>query len=223
MKPLPTVRSTRLRIFLAFGLVGFGAWSYAPAAVAGGAASLSFAPSSWTAGPTQAGTSVSQTFNLTNTGSKSSGAISVTITGSAAFTATADTCTAVALGPNKSCTVTVQYTPASNTEVDAATVSATSLHASTSESLNGTGIFAKSASDCAAAGGTFSTDPSTGGLIPPDWFVWSCNNGPEFGFHFGAVQDDCLADAQRLGAHSFGDSVNESAPFNFVCFADPTS
>jgi len=164
-------------------LAVLGVLSFAPAALASSAApSLSFTPSSWTAGPIDSGTTTTQAFTLTNTGDKASGAITITLPGSAAFTATADTCTGRSLGPGKSCSITVQYAPASNTATDTATLTAASAKASVTAPLSGSSTnpnpFAQSQADCEAIGGTFSTDPSTDALRFGANFIWSCNNSP---------------------------------------------
>lgn len=160
-------------------LAVLGALSFTPAALASsGVPSLSFTPSSWTAGPIDSGTTTTQAFTLTNTGDKASGAITITLPGSAAFTVAADTCTGRSLGPGKSCSITVQYAPASNTETDTATLTATSTKASATAPLSGSGTFAQSKTDCEAFGGTFSTDPSTDALGFGANFIWSCNNSP---------------------------------------------
>jgi hypothetical protein len=86
-----------------------------------------------------AGATATQTFTLTNTGGMSSGTIWVTLTGSSAFTITAGTCSGRALGPKKSCSVTVEYTPTTNGESDSATLTATGEHASASLTLTGKG------------------------------------------------------------------------------------
>lgn len=162
-------------------LAVLGVLSFTPAALASSAApSLSFTPSSWTAGPIDSGTTTTQTFTLTNTGGKASGAITITLPGSAAFTTTADTCTGRSLGTGKSCSITVQYAPASNAENDTATLTATSAKASATAPLSGSSTnpnpFAQSQADCEAIGGTFSTDPSTDQLHQTTGFIWSCNN-----------------------------------------------
>ena len=66
-----------------------------------------------------------QTFTLTNSGGVATAALRVTLTGSA-FTKTADNCTGVSLGPKKSCTVTVQYTPSGADADDTGSLTASS-------------------------------------------------------------------------------------------------
>ena len=86
--------------------------------------SLAFTPSPYDYGRVAPGGAVAQTFTLTNTGDQASRALTITVPGSTAFTITADTCTGTSLGPGKSCTVTVQFAPASAGAV-AATLTAT--------------------------------------------------------------------------------------------------
>ena len=62
----------------------------------------------------------------------------VTLAGSAAFSITADGCTGRALGPGKSCRVTVQYAPI-NTNGDTGTLTATGERTSTGMNLYGNG------------------------------------------------------------------------------------
>ncbi len=72
---------------------------------------LAFTPSPYDYGQVQVGQTVSQTFTLANSGGSATSALTVTLPGSAAFTITADACTAVSLGPGKSCTVVVRFAP----------------------------------------------------------------------------------------------------------------
>ena len=205
------------QMLLGPGLVGLGLLSFAPAALANSGPSLSFAPSSWTAGPIDSGTTTSLTFTLMNSGGRASGAITVTVSGSAAFSIPSgdDGCTGRSLGPNKSCSVTVQYAPISSGESDTATLSADGVHASTSASLHGSSNpkFAKSARDCAALGGTFSTDPATDLFHIGAAFLWTCNNGPRVDFDV-SLFGDCLADAGGAGGMDFA----ASPPFDSTCF-----
>jgi outer membrane protein assembly factor BamB len=82
----------------------------------------------------------SQTFTLKNSGGAATSALTITLTGSAAFKKTADTCTATSLGPNKMCSVTVQYAPTTGNG-DSATLTAASKKpaATTSIRLTGSG------------------------------------------------------------------------------------
>jgi hypothetical protein len=86
-------------------------------------------------------TSPSQTFTLTNTGSRSTGTLAaVALTNaSAAFSITSDGCTGLSLAPNKFCQVTVEYAPTTNGESDSATLTVTAEHAIASLPLTGQG------------------------------------------------------------------------------------
>lgn len=98
-------------------------------AEAGTAPSLSFSASPSPAyGSVAVGQSSEQTFTLNNSGGSSTAALKITLTGASAFTIPAggDLCSALALGPKKTCTVTVRYTPTAGGASDSATLSATS-------------------------------------------------------------------------------------------------
>jgi hypothetical protein len=83
------------------------------------------------------GTMKSVTFTLTNTGGKATSALRVTLSGPSAFTITQDGCSG-SLGPNKSCTDTVQYAPTSSGQSDSATLTASGKAASANLTLSGT-------------------------------------------------------------------------------------
>jgi hypothetical protein len=108
-------------------------------ASAGGPPSLAFTPPSWDYGGV--GQTSSQEFTLTNSGGSSSAALTVSLIGSPAFTISNDACTGTALGPRKSCSVTVAYTPASLCARDSATLTATGKKegATASAALTGAG------------------------------------------------------------------------------------
>jgi hypothetical protein len=94
---------------------------------AGSAPVLQFAGSPSPAyGNVAVGQPSDKTFTVTNMGGTATAALKVTLAPSAAFTIPAggDKCTAVSLGPKKSCTVTVSYTPAAAGANDSATVTA---------------------------------------------------------------------------------------------------
>lgn len=81
------------------------------------------------------------TFTLTNTGGQSSGTDtdSLSGTGSSAYFITADGCTGGTLGPNKTCTVTVEFAPTSTGTFDA-TLTAFAEHGRASLDLTGKGV-----------------------------------------------------------------------------------
>lgn len=101
-------------------------------------AALTWSLAQYDFGSVAVGQEGSQTFTLSNTGGSSSGTIAVTETGSSAFVITANGCTGKALGPSKSCNVTVEYAP-STTNGDTTTLAATSEYAGASMSLSGNG------------------------------------------------------------------------------------
>jgi hypothetical protein len=70
----------------------------------------------------------SQTFVLKNTGGSATGALAVGFGAgsSSAFSKTADTCTAMSLGPKKQCSVTVQYAPTTAGSTDNGTLTVSS-------------------------------------------------------------------------------------------------
>jgi hypothetical protein len=80
------------------------------------------------------GSTTPQTFTLANSGGSASAALTVTITGPA-FTLLADTCTGISLGPRKSCTVTVDYTPDAGGGTDAGTLTAVGVKTAAVASL----------------------------------------------------------------------------------------
>src|SRR6266542_2964477 len=90
-------------------------------------------------GTVTVGQTASQTFTLTNSGGSATGILTVALSGSSAFTKTADGCTATSLGPRKSCTVTVQYSPSADGASDSATLAASGKKTAASASLTLTG------------------------------------------------------------------------------------
>lgn len=68
-----------------------------------------------------------RTSTLSNSGGSATAALTVALTlqaGSQGFILSGDTCAGTSLGPGKSSTVEVTYTPASSPETDAATLTA---------------------------------------------------------------------------------------------------
>jgi hypothetical protein len=141
------VVSVRRSLFSAFVLVAAGLVLLAPAAVGAktSAPSLAWSPTTsagtFDYGTVTVGDTPSQAFTLKNSGGVGSSALAVSLTGSSAFTVTANACTAVSLGPKKTCGVTVQYSPSAAGATDTATLTATSKKpaASTSITLKGAG------------------------------------------------------------------------------------
>ena len=103
---------------------------------------LGFTPSTNGAfdyGTVVVGQTAPQTFTLTNSGGSASASLTIALTGSAAFTKTADTCTPGSLGPGKSCSVTVVYSPTAAGQSDSATLTAKGKKAAAAASLTLTG------------------------------------------------------------------------------------
>src|SRR5215472_11382370 len=101
---------------------------------------LAFTPSPGDFGLVPTGQTATQTLTLANTGGSHAPALAVMLSGPAAFTVTTDTCTGTDLGPGKSCSVTVQFAPAS-TGTLSATLTAVSKKAAVTatDPLIGTG------------------------------------------------------------------------------------
>ena len=109
---------------------------------AAGAPAIAFNPSSHDFGVVAVDAdSATQEFSLTNSGSNATGALNVSLSpdSSPAFSIIDDHCTAVSLGPKKSCTVTVKYDPTSPGSSDTGTLNAMSKKpaARASASLSG--------------------------------------------------------------------------------------
>ena len=101
----------------------------APRADAGAPPQMGFeAAPSPAYGSVAVGTSIRRTFTLGNVGGSSTAVMQVALVGSAAFTIASadDECTGHALGPDRTCTIAVTYTPASAGAQDVATLSVTS-------------------------------------------------------------------------------------------------
>ena len=122
----------RRSLFSAFVLVAAGLVLLAPAAVGAksSAPSLAWSPTTSTGtfnyGTVTVGGTPSPAFTLKNSGGVGSSALAVSLTGSSAFAITANACTAVSLGPAKTCGVTLQYSPSAAGASDTATLTATS-------------------------------------------------------------------------------------------------
>ncbi|MGW6263057.1 DUF5050 domain-containing protein [Streptomyces sp. NPDC055085] len=150
-------------VLAAGSMVGTAAASAAPP-------TLTFTPSPYDYGNVTAGQTASQTFTLTNTGGRASGAIkTISLSPQQPFTTTADTCTGRSLGPNKSCTITVQFAPTSS-GTNQSTLTATAVHARATHSLTGTGtapgattqvIYWTLLGEGGIMKGTIGTDPKT--------------------------------------------------------------
>jgi hypothetical protein len=132
-------RRRPLPVLAALGLVCLAV--LVPMASGAPAPSVAFAPSSWDYGTVDANTIATKTFVLRNSGGASTGELAVSLTGSSAFGVTANTCTGRGLGPEKTCSVTVQYAPtgAGSTDNGTLTVSGKKAAGSASATLTGNG------------------------------------------------------------------------------------
>ena len=176
---------------------------------------LSFTPSAHDFGTIGANTSASQLFTLTNNGARASGKLTVTPL-AAPFAITANSCTGKSLRPGQSCSITVAYSPTSDGASDSASLSVTSTkpaaHASASLSGASTSPTMSSQQLCEAAGGTYSTDPSSDQLGGDGTFViWTCNDTDQ---SFVGNAPACFAD----GGHAFV-YRGQAPPYYATCYA----
>ena len=110
-----------------------------PAAAAPRGPMLAFTPSPYDYGQVTPGQTVTNTFTLASTGRQATSRLKVTLAGPAVFTITGRTC-GRPLRPGKSCTVTVQFAPASAGRVNATLTAASKKSRVTAiDALTGTG------------------------------------------------------------------------------------
>jgi hypothetical protein len=117
----------------------------APAKVTG--PNLTFDPATFNFG------SSPQAFTLTNSGDTATGAIVVSSSGASNYTLGPDGCTGKSLGPGKSCSVTVSFTPPAPCGIVTATLTATAPKLSASAALTG-------GAACPAVSAALSATPS---------------------------------------------------------------
>jgi alpha-tubulin suppressor-like RCC1 family protein len=110
-----------------------------------------------------AGGSVSQTFTLTNSGGRATAVLTIALAG-AGFTKTADSCRGTSLGPRKSCSVTVRYSPTGAPAGDRATLTATGRRTGFEASLALDGAGAATAAPALTAG-AYHTCAAVGGAL----------------------------------------------------------
>src|SRR6185503_6915741 len=128
---------------------------------------LGFTPSPYDFGEVTAGQPASQAFTLANTGATASGTLAVTLAGQAGFTKSGDTCTGTSLEPGQSCTVTVQFTPASYAPLSATLTAAGQDPAATAAvALTGSGV-----------GHLYWTNNPTGGGFPEGSVIMANRDG----------------------------------------------
>jgi hypothetical protein len=123
---------------LALAMVGMGGTVTASAATT--TARLAWSPTNslgtYDYGTLTTGATKSVTFTLTNAGGKATGSLRITLSGPSAFTITQNGCTG-SLGPNKSCTDTIEYAPKNSGQSASATLTATGKATSASLTLTG--------------------------------------------------------------------------------------
>jgi uncharacterized repeat protein (TIGR01451 family) len=143
-------RGSAERLFLAVAAAAVAFGVVASAALADSPAAISFTPSSGTFGPVASNaTSAGQTFTLKNRGDSATGALTLSLsgTGASAFQITFDGCSAVSLGPGKSCRVSLTYTGTTGGDTDTATLKATGKKSSAMSSVALTGTTSKPPAD----------------------------------------------------------------------------
>lgn len=86
-------------------------WAGSPPAASAASPSLAFDPALVDYGSVAVGQTASATVRLSNTGRSGTGALTLSVSGPAAFGLTLDDCTGLSLGPAKSCSVTVRFSP----------------------------------------------------------------------------------------------------------------
>jgi hypothetical protein len=128
-------------VLLTLALMTAGIVGATTADAAAAPARLSWSPitssGSYDYGTLAAGATKSVTFTLTNTGGKATGPLRITLSEPAAFTISSNRCSGRSLGPNKSCTVPVEYAPKSSGQSASATLTASGKAASASLTLTG--------------------------------------------------------------------------------------
>jgi centrosomal CEP192-like protein len=140
---------------------------------AGAPPPTAFSPTFWVTA-IHAGTSATKEFTLTNTGGNATGALTLTIFPSGPFTISADGCTGVSLGPDKSCKVTVQYAPVTAGTDRAGLTAASKKGGFAGVSLTGVS-WLTGAEACDRLGGVYGTDDQV------DYYNdrtvnWTCND-----------------------------------------------
>lgn len=178
---LPRVMVTSVAaVALAAGAVTAEVAAAGPAAAKTGPV-LVFTPSPDDFGVVTAGQTASQTLTLANKGGSAALALTVVLSGPAAFAITAGTCGGTSLGPGKSCTVTVQFTPASaGTATATLTAASKKSDVSVTDALTGTG-----APGAHLYWANFGASPDTGTIddanldgTSPHALVTGLNSGP---------------------------------------------
>lgn len=122
---------------LVAGLIGGSA---GVASAAAGPAALGFDRAQYAYGRVSIGTTHEHTFTVRNTGGRATRGLTTSLTGSSTFTLVGDSCAGRTLGPRKTCTVTVRFSPGAVSAVSG-TLSVTGKNHSTTSrvALSGAG------------------------------------------------------------------------------------
>jgi Abnormal spindle-like microcephaly-assoc'd, ASPM-SPD-2-Hydin len=145
----------------------------APSAHAGDAPKIAFDKSAYDFGTVANGSSAAQTVTLRNSGGSATGGLTLALSGpgAARYSISDDTCTVEGIGPKKSCTLTVTYTPSAAGASDTATLTAKSKKTTAATAaLSGKSSPAASADISLDVGGEFCFVCSR--------VVTATNNGP---------------------------------------------
>jgi hypothetical protein len=171
-----------------------------PLAIAGSGPVLVFAsPDSTFFGTVAKNSTTTHTWTYTNKGGSATSVLSVSLSGAAAFTIASNTCSAVSLGPNKSCMVGVSYTPTTDGADDHATLTVSSKKPALSVPLYLNGAtaaadpYAAARTSCQGYGYTFAVGT---GIV-----LWTCDTGGDSlgDAGFNTLADECIAEGGTGG------------------------
>jgi Bacterial Ig domain len=157
---------------------------------------VSFSPASFDYGATAVGRTRSMDFKLSVvTGQGSLGPFTTSLSGSSAFSITADKCNGKRISTNKSCTITVSYTPtAVGSDTGTLTASATGVTGA-SVSLSGSGFTnTQPTSDSASvttAVGTAKTISLSGSDPDGDFLAFAIASNPTHGTLSAVTTGEC--------------------------------
>ena len=179
----------------------------APAKVTG--PNLTFNPATFNFGTSP------KAFTLTNSGDTGSGAIVVSRSGASNYTLGPDGCTGKSLGPGKSCSVTVSFTPPAACGIVTATLTATAPKLSASAALTGGAAcpppltiasFSASVSSCLNPAQTLLQASASGGT-PPYEFTFKEGDTPLGSNPVGTIQFP----SPDLDSHTYSVTATDSA------------
>jgi hypothetical protein len=133
---------------------------------------MAFSPTFW-ATAIHAGTSTTKDFTLTNLGTNGTGVLALTVSPSEPFTILVDGCTAVSLGPGKSCVVTLRYAPVTAGITRAGLTAISKKIGFAGVSLTGISWLTGEEA-CDQLGGVYGTDDQINSRDRP--INWTCND-----------------------------------------------